>query len=103
MRSPAGLCEDFNIAAARELTVVEIARVVWEACGEEPEELALERMPSFEIDVPRRWPSIEKARELLGWEARVGVEEGIAATVRWLRERREPAASRSRSASAPAG
>ena len=103
MRSPAGLCEDFNIAAARELTVVEIARVVWEACGEEPEELALEHMPSFEIDVPRRWPSVEKARELLGWEARVGVEEGIAATVRWLRERRELAASRSRSASAPAG
>jgi nucleoside-diphosphate-sugar epimerase len=39
---------------------------------------------------------VEKARLLLGWAARIGVEEGIAATVRWLRERRaaaqEPAA-----------
>ncbi len=92
--SPAGLCEDFNISAARELTVAEIARLVWEACGEEPEEFALEHRPSFEIDVQRRWPSVQKARELLGWEAQVGVEEGIADTARWLRERSgEPASA----------
>jgi nucleoside-diphosphate-sugar epimerase len=30
---------------------------------------------------------VEKARELLGWEAKIEVEEGIAATVQWLRER----------------
>jgi UDP-glucose 4-epimerase len=92
MRSPAGLGEDFNISAARELTVAEIARIVWEACGEAPEDFALEQLPSFEVDVQRRWPSVEKARELLGWQARIEVEEGIAATVRWLRERRGPIA-----------
>ena len=42
---------------------------------------------SFEVDVVRRWPSVEKAEQLLGWKARIGVEEGIAATVAWLRER----------------
>jgi UDP-glucose 4-epimerase len=87
MSSPAGLNEDFNISAARELTVAEIARIVWAACGEAPEAFALEHLPSFAVDVPRRWPSVEKARLLLGWEARIGVEAGIAATVRWLRER----------------
>jgi len=30
---------------------------------------------------------VEKARKLLGWEARVDVEEGIGDTVRWLRAR----------------
>ena len=35
----------------------------------------------------RRWPSVEKAEQLLGWKAQIGVEEGIAATVAWLRER----------------
>ena len=34
----------------------------------------------------RRWPSVEKARERLGWEAQIGVEQGIAGTVEWLRE-----------------
>jgi UDP-glucose 4-epimerase len=91
MSSPAGLNEDFNISASRELTVAEIARIVWTACGEAPEAFALEHLPSFAVDVPRRWPSVEKARTLLGWEARIGVEEGIAATVRWLREREAPA------------
>jgi len=87
MSSPAGLNEDFNISAARELTVEEIARIVWEACGEDPSAFALEHLPTFAVDVQRRWPSVEKAHELLGWQARIDVEEGIAATVRWLRER----------------
>jgi nucleoside-diphosphate-sugar epimerase len=91
MSSPAGLNEDFNISAARELTVAEIAKIVWEACGRDPEKFALEHLPSFAVDVQRRWPSVEKARELLGWEARIGVEEGIAATVDWLRDRQQAA------------
>jgi nucleoside-diphosphate-sugar epimerase len=85
MSSPAGLNEDFNISAARELTVAETARIIWEACGEDPKRFELKHLPSFEVDVPRRWPSVEKAKQLLGWEAKIGVEQGIAATVDWLR------------------
>ncbi len=85
MSSPNGLNEDFNISASRELTVAEIARIIWEACGEDPGDFALEHVPSFAVDVQRRWPSVEKARELLGWQARIELEEGIAATVEWLR------------------
>src|SRR5918998_5329225 len=58
--SPAGLNEDFNISASREMTV-------------------------FEVDVVRRWPSVAKAKRLLDWEARIPLEEGIAQTVEWLR------------------
>jgi UDP-glucose 4-epimerase len=87
MGSPRGLNEDFNISAARELTVAEIARIVWDACGEDPTEFALEHLQSFTVDVPRRWPSVEKAKQLLGWEAKIDVEAGIAATVAWLRAR----------------
>ncbi len=59
---PAGENEDFNVSASEELTVAEIARVIWEACGEDPAEFELEHLPSFEVDVQRRWPSVEKAR-----------------------------------------
>jgi UDP-glucose 4-epimerase len=85
MGDPAGVNEDFNISASEERTVAEIARVIWEECGEDPAEFALEHLPSFEVDVQRRWPSVEKARELLGWEARIGLRQGIAGTVEWLR------------------
>ena len=85
MASPAGLNEDFNVSADEELTVAEIARVIWEACGRDPGAFALEHLPSFEVDVVRRWPSVEKARRLLGWEARTELEDGVARTVEWLR------------------
>ena len=79
MAHPAGLNEDFNISASEELTVAQIARICWEACGNDPDELELEHLPSFEVDVQRRWPSVEKAERLLGWRARIGVREGIEA------------------------
>ena len=85
MAAAAGENEDFNISSARELTVAEIAAIIWRACGNDPEELEFEHLPSFEVDVQRRWPSVDKARRVLGWEAQVELETGIAATVEWLR------------------
>jgi nucleoside-diphosphate-sugar epimerase len=86
MASPAGENEDFNISASKELSVAAIARLVWEACGEDPAEFRLEHLPSFEVDVQRRWPSVDKARELLGWQARVDLPGGLADTIAWLRD-----------------
>jgi UDP-glucose 4-epimerase len=85
MASPAGENEDFNISASDERTVAELARIIWEACGNDPDEFELDHLPSFEVDVQRRWPSVEKARRRLGWEARIDLREGIAQTVEWLR------------------
>jgi UDP-glucose 4-epimerase len=87
MGSPAGLREDFNVSASEERSVADIARVIWEACGRDPDAFALEHEPSFPVDVQRRWPSVEKARRLLGWEARIALRGGIAQTVEWLRAR----------------
>jgi nucleoside-diphosphate-sugar epimerase len=84
MASPAGENEDFNISSGREITIAELARLVWEACGEDPERFALEYLPSFEVDVQRRWPSVRKAREMLGWQAKIDLDEGLADTVSWL-------------------
>jgi nucleoside-diphosphate-sugar epimerase len=86
MASPAGENQDFNISAGDELTVAEIARIIWEECGEPPEDFELEHLPSFTVDVVRRWPSVEKARRMLGFEARIGPREGIRETIEWLRE-----------------
>ena len=86
MAHPAGENEDFNISASDERTVAEIAALCWEAAGNDPAAFALEHLPSFEVDVVRRWPSVEKAERMLSWKARIGVQEGVAQTVAWLRE-----------------
>jgi nucleoside-diphosphate-sugar epimerase len=87
MAHPAALNEDFNISAGEEMTVAEIARVIWEGCGRDPAAFALEHLPTFEVDVQRRWPSVRKARDVLGWEAQITVAEGVQRTIEWLRTR----------------
>jgi UDP-glucose 4-epimerase len=89
MSSPAGCNEDFNLTASRELSVAEIATEIWRACGEDPEQLDLEHLPAFSSDVSRLWPSAEKARRLLGWEARTEFRDGVVQTVGWMRKVRE--------------
>jgi len=86
LESPAGENADFNISASEELTVAAIAERIWVACGNDPDELEFEHRPSFEVDVQRRWPSVEKARRVLGWQAQVGLQDGLADTVAWLRD-----------------
>jgi UDP-glucose 4-epimerase len=93
MASPAGENEDFNISASEERSVAEIAALIWEACGEDPSQLRLKHLPSFEVDVQRRWPDVTKARERLGWEAQIDLRDGLAATVVWLRELSAPTAA----------
>ena len=86
MASPAGENEDFNISASEELSISELAERIWAACGEDPEALQLSHQPSFRVDVQRRWPSVAKARDLLGWEAKVELTQGLEDTVAWLRQ-----------------
>ncbi|HXP36468.1 MAG TPA: NAD(P)-dependent oxidoreductase [Solirubrobacteraceae bacterium] len=92
--SAGALHEDFNLGAPRELTSRELARLVWESCGADPNELVLERHAPEDRAVERDGalgrsvPAVEKARELLAWEAQTDLEEGLAATVQALREQR---------------
>jgi UDP-glucose 4-epimerase len=94
MAAPAAENQDFNISASEERSVAAIAALIWEACGEDPEQLRLKQLPSFDVDVQRRWPSVDKARELLGWEARIELADGLGETVAWLRERQAQATAR---------
>jgi UDP-glucose 4-epimerase len=86
MTHAGGENEDFNISASTELTVADIATRIWDACGNDPDDLAFEHLDSFEVDVQRRWPSVEKAKQLLGWSAQIDLDDGLAQTVRWLRD-----------------
>jgi UDP-glucose 4-epimerase len=43
--------------------------------------------PLHYVDVEVRIPNVSKARELLGFEAKVDLDEGLARTIAWYRER----------------
>ena len=77
MASEAGLGEDFNLAAGEELSLAEIAALCDDLGSLEP--------PNDRAR--RRAPSVEKARRLLGWKARVAARDGLPATAAALRDR----------------
>ena len=45
--------------------------------------------PFHPADMLANWANIEKARELLGWEPRVSLQEGIASLVAWYQTEKE--------------
>jgi nucleoside-diphosphate-sugar epimerase len=92
MESETAVNEDFNISAARETEVLELARLVFDACAT-GREFRVVSVPGFTHDVQRRIPSTEKARRVLGFEAEVPLEAGIGEVIGWLRATMAPAAA----------
>ena len=45
--------------------------------------------PSDKADVPATWANIQKAKDLLGWQPLVSLEEGIHRSVAWYMDNRE--------------
>jgi UDP-glucose 4-epimerase len=83
--------EIFNVGSTREITVLELARLIKRlAGGARP--LRLKFIPYDELnggryeDVRRRVPDVSKCERVLGVKAIVELEEGLARTIAWQRE-----------------
>jgi dTDP-glucose 4,6-dehydratase len=71
-----------NIGNPGEFTILECAQAVLEVTGSKSE-LRFEDLP--EDDPTRRCPEIAKARELLGWEPRITLKEGLEKSLEFFR------------------
>lgn len=75
--------EVFNVASGVETSLLELARLLVAAMGSElPVELGPARGAA---KVTRRLADTRAARERLGFEAKIGVEEGLSRLVEWWR------------------
>jgi len=85
--------EVFNIGANRETSVNELAKLVRETTASDSEivHMGSESVygPSFE-EAPRRVPDITRASNVLGFEARTTLEEGLRRTAEWFRTSGSP-------------
>jgi len=83
MDSPAEVTGPINIGNPNEMTVRELAEKVVAMVGSAAK-LEFRDLPS---DDPRqRQPDITRARELLGWEPRVPLDNGLQRTIAYFRE-----------------
>lgn len=75
--------EPVNIGNPSEMTIKELARTIIEVTGSRSE-LSFNPLP---VDDPKvRQPDIGKAREILGWEPKVSLADGLSKTVEWFRQ-----------------
>jgi dTDP-glucose 4,6-dehydratase len=74
-----------NIGNPTERTMEEFAREI-KRLTNSSSEIVFEPLPTSD-DPKQRRPDITKARELLGWEPVVGLEEGLRKTISYFKER----------------
>ncbi len=76
--------QEMNLSGGREVRILEMARMVNELVGNTA---GIAEAPKRAWDTKNRLlASIERARDLLGYEPRMPFEEGLATTVTWFRD-----------------
>jgi UDP-glucuronate decarboxylase len=76
------LADPVNLGNPRETSMLELAQIVLRLTGSSSQ---IVRAPLPKDDPARRNPDIGKARELLGWEPNVNLEQGLKHTIDYFR------------------
>ncbi|MCH7887470.1 MAG: SDR family oxidoreductase [Candidatus Marinimicrobia bacterium] len=76
--------EPINIGNPEEISISDFAEEIGKATGKEIE---IEKLSLPEDDPKVRRPDISRATELLGWEPKVSLSEGLSKTVPYFREK----------------
>ena len=77
--------EDFNLSTAESTTVIGLAELIWSKINPGRPFTFVSDEP-YEYDVQRRVPSVDKARDLLGFEATTTLDEMLDIVIPWVRE-----------------
>jgi UDP-glucose 4-epimerase len=86
LERPEAVGQSFNVGNARStVTIYDLAQRI-KRLTSAPGEIAFQ--PLHYADVEIRIPNVEKARELLGFEAEVELDEGLERTIAWYRARK---------------
>jgi UDP-glucose 4-epimerase len=83
LENPSAVGESFNIGNARAvITILGLANTVCRVLGSISK---IVHEPPLSADIAIRIPSVDKAYRLLGFKAKVDLEEGIIRTAEWFR------------------
>ncbi len=74
--------EVFNIGSSNEITILELAHKINSLVGSKSK---IDYKPLPSDDPARRCPDTSKAKQLLGWEPVIGLDDALKITVEWFR------------------
>ena len=84
LESDKAINQDFNISIAKPTSVLELAEMVWNKVNPgKPFSFVCDT--PFEYDVQKRVPDVSKAKELLGFEATISLDESINEVMEYLK------------------
>jgi nucleoside-diphosphate-sugar epimerase len=83
MESDAAVNGDFNLSTAESTTVKQLVETIWEKINPN-EPLNMISDAGFEYDVNKRVPSVEKAKEVLGFEATTSLSTMLDIVIPWI-------------------
>lgn len=84
MEHPAALNEDFNLSTAQSTTVLELAELIWRKLKGPDVPFRFVSDPAYEHDVQKRVPGVQKAKDLLGFEALTPLDEILDEVIPWI-------------------
>lgn len=84
MEHAKALNEDFNISTAESTNVKELAALIWKKIKGPDSPLTLVSDPAYEYDVQKRVPSVEKAKNILGFECTTSLDEMLDEVIPWI-------------------
>lgn len=88
---PKAVGDVFNIGSSKESRVKDVVNMVIELAGRKGK-LKYKRLDTrahygkLYEDIGRRIPDVSKAKKVLGWEAKVPLDEGLKLTIDWCRK-----------------
>jgi len=75
--------DEINFGTGVEITVLDLAKKIAYLCGKEVEPIFVEPRAG---EVRRLVANVSKAKQLLGWEPKVSLDQGLAQYVGWYRD-----------------
>ena len=84
MESEKAINNDYNISTPVATTVLELAEIIWKKINpNKPFRFKTEK--PFEYDVQKRVPDVSKAKNELGFEAEISLEQSVDEVIAYMR------------------
>lgn len=75
---------DFNISVPQSHTVRQLANIIWDRIYPE-DHMYVKYLPALTYDVQKRIPDVSRAKNVLGWEAKIKLEDKIDEVIDWVK------------------
>ncbi|MCS7284861.1 MAG: SDR family NAD-dependent epimerase/dehydratase, partial [Hydrogenobacter thermophilus] len=72
-----------NLGNPQEVSIIDLAKLILELTGSSSK-IVFRSLPAD--DPKRRCPDIKKAKELLSWEPKVSLKDGLKITINWFKQ-----------------